>query len=1052
MEVSSYSDSDIYKYIFNSAACSMWIYDLDTFNILEVNYAALDKYGYTLNEFLSLKASDLHKPGHFKKDLEIIKKDPNYNQRDRIWKHKNKNGNIFEVFVYAKNIEYKNHRARLVTSFDASEQKKLLTDLWYQETFLDMLNHIIFSIDSNNEINYWNKESEKILGWEKNEILTIHNVSTLLNTEKKYSFEDFINKVKNKEIKEQIEFIENKNGKVIPILLNLTPIFHKGEYIGIVAIGSDISEKLKIEKRIKESEENYRTLAENLPMIIWTANSEGQNDYFSSNWYEYTGVNKKKSHLLSWENLIHTEDLNKSNEDWNNAVKNKQKYESEVRIKRYDGVYRWFKITAMPLLDEENNIKKWLGTCTDIHESKVMTGILEDNEAVFRKLTENTRDVISIVDRNLNIKYIGPSVQKILGYDPKKLIGFNCFSLIHTEDKKRLDEQIKTIYETDDISVDFTYELINNSGEWRLINGVAMNYLNDKLINGIILNFRDFTEQAEAQMKIIENEAKFRSIIENNSDAIILFDGNGKIKYISPTVYKISGYTEKELREEQKLNIIYEEDKIKFSEIFEKHDSPDNFRIEIRIIHKNSNLIWIEATGKFNTIKNPDSYVVSFRDISERKAYESKIEKLAYTDQLTGLSNRLYFREQLEKELESDLNNNYKTAILFLDLNRFKTINDSLGHRAGDGLIKSMGQRLVDILDKKDTISRLGGDEFTIIIPKVKKIDEVISVINSIIKTFEIPFNIENREIYMTTSLGVSISPDHGTSAEKLIMNADSAMYEAKSVGGCSYIIYTDDMNQKAVNKLKMESNLYQAIKTEKFEVHYQPQFNLQTNEIVGSEGLIRWNYSNGKILKSSEFIHLAEETGLIFKIGEIILNNVCKFNKEIQSKYNLFYPISINISTKQLNQEFVEIVEKILKRTGLEAKYLQFELKENSIMKNPEHSLAILNIFKNMEIKIAIDDFGAGYSSLMYLNKFPIDVIKIDPLIINNIAKNSVIITAMINLAHSLNIEVIGKGAENQDQLNYLKQNNCDYVQGYFLGKPMSQKEYTKYLLDKLK
>jgi len=384
-------------------------------------------------------------------------------------------------------------------------------------------------------------------------------------------------------------------------------------------------------------------------------------------------------------------------------------------------------------------------------------------------------------------------------------------------------------------------------------------------------------------------------------------------------------------------------------------------------------------------------------------------------------------------------------------LDRFKNINDTVGHAVGDLLLKAVSERLQSCLGEALVISRQGGDEFTIILQDINKV-ETEKVAQRIIDHMAEPFLIEENEIYISTSIGISMFPSDGNDQETLMKNADTAMYHAKEKGRNNFQFFTAKLNEVISRKMKLEKNLRKALGQKEFEVHYQPKYNIQSGSITGMEALIRWRSPEYGMISPMEFIPLAEESGLIIPLGEWILYTACAQNKKWQDEGNLSIPVAVNLSARQFQHPgFVDTVDEVLRETCLDPKYLELEITESIAMNDVRDVIAKLKSLKNLGIKISIDDFGTGYSSLSYLHKFPIDALKIDKSFINDINNDSddtTIVKTIISMAHNLKLDVIAEGVEKVEQLWFLKKNSCDQVQGYLYSPPIPAKEFSEFLM----
>lgn len=441
-------------------------------------------------------------------------------------------------------------------------------------------------------------------------------------------------------------------------------------------------------------------------------------------------------------------------------------------------------------------------------------------------------------------------------------------------------------------------------------------------------------------------------------------------------------------------------------------------------------------------IKNYTTKINEQRDILDYQAHH---------DDLTHLPNRVLFNDRLYLSIEKAKRNNTRFAILFVDLDRFKQINDSLGHEVGDSVLKIMAKRLLDTVRKEDTVSRLGGDEFTILIDDVKNVEDISTIAQKIIKVVSNPIYIESHTLYSSCSIGISIYPDDALDANSLLKFADAAMYRAKEDGRNNYQYYTCDMTQRAFERVSMDTKLREALKNDEFIVFFQPQIDARVDKIVGMEALVRWQHPKDGLIMPSGFIQLAEDTGLIVDIDRVVMK---KAMKQVAYWYSQgLNPgiLSLNLATKLLAQDdFIEVLISTMKEFDFKAQWLELEVTESDIMNNPESSIEKLNELKGIGIHLAVDDFGTGYSSLSYLKRLPIDKLKIDQSFVRGLPNDEEdvsIAKAIIALAKSLKLRVIAEGVERVEQKDFLVQNGCEYIQGYFYSKPIHSEEMQKML-----
>jgi diguanylate cyclase (GGDEF)-like protein/PAS domain S-box-containing protein len=443
-------------------------------------------------------------------------------------------------------------------------------------------------------------------------------------------------------------------------------------------------------------------------------------------------------------------------------------------------------------------------------------------------------------------------------------------------------------------------------------------------------------------------------------------------------------------------------------------------------------------------------------DLSQNKQTKEKLNHLAYHDALTDLPNQVLFKDRLKQAIALSRRNDQMQAVLLLNLDRFKTINDSLGYTAGDRLLQSVAQRLTSCVRESDTVARFGGDEFAILLTQIPRAQDAANVARAIKQALDQAFLFEDQEIFVSSSVGISLFPQDGRDTAALLKNAGAALDRAKVQGGNLFQFYTAGGTRRALKQLVLESNLRPGLERAEFVVQYQPQVDVRGFQLVGMEALVRWHHPSLGLLYPSEFVPLAEESGLIISLGDWVMRTACAQNKSWQDAGLTPLTLSVNFSARQFQQStFIEDVARILKDTNLDPRWLELELTESSIMKDPEEAIEKLHELKLMGIKVAIDDFGTGYSSLNYLKRFPIDTLKIDKTFVSDVCKDphdTAIVRAIINLGHALDLTVIAEGVETKEQLQYLSALECDVVQGFLFSKALSASTFEELLVEQLR
>jgi diguanylate cyclase (GGDEF)-like protein len=482
-----------------------------------------------------------------------------------------------------------------------------------------------------------------------------------------------------------------------------------------------------------------------------------------------------------------------------------------------------------------------------------------------------------------------------------------------------------------------------------------------------------------------------------------------------------------------------------------KGDEVKNLELISKDHKGNDHTLLVEGQQLQGAEKEPLGAVIVFNDISERKLDEEKLRYQATHDILTGLPNRTLLLDRINQALVAAKRDSLKVCVIFIDLDFFKFINDALGHSIGDQLLKLVSSRFRSLLRASDTLARIGGDEFVIVLPDQENINNVPSLLERILESVSEPYKIEKHELSVTCSMGFSVYPENGEDAETLLKNADNAMYQAKEKGKNTFQFYTRDMNTQVTRRLEIENGLRRALVENEFILDYQPKLELKTDKLVGFEALVRWNHPEYGIIPPNDFISIAEDTGLIIPLGKWVIKTACAQNKAWQDAGFPALSVSVNLSSRQCKEkDLAKTIKTILKETGLAPQYLELELTETLAMADPKEFIHMLNQFKELGVKTSIDDFGTGYSSLNYLRQFPVNCLKIDKSFIKELESKEgdlSIVKAIVSLGHSLDMRVIAEGVETKHQLLQLQENDCDEIQGYYLSRPISPEKIVEFM-----
>ncbi|MEO8342559.1 MAG: EAL domain-containing protein [Gallionella sp.] len=547
---------------------------------------------------------------------------------------------------------------------------------------------------------------------------------------------------------------------------------------------------------------------------------------------------------------------------------------------------------------------------------------------------------------------------------------------------------------------------------------------------------------------------KLSRAVEQSQNTIIITDSEGIIEYVNPHFCQIFGYTPEEvIGKSMRMHQSDTTPKEVYDELWSTIKAGKIWNGELLNMSKQGKQHWEQIS--LSPIFDEQGVITHFLseqiDINARKAAEERMIFLAHHDILTQLPNRILFLDRLQQAITYAERQHTKVALLFLDLDRFKNVNDMHGHHMGDLMLQEVARRICQDLRSSDTVSRQGGDEFIIMLPNLDKPSDIVQVIDKLIESIARPYSLANHTLHMTTSVGVSVYPQDGIDRDTLIKNADTAMYQSKEAGRNDYRFFTPEMNQAIAKRVGLENKLRDALEKGEFLLHYQPKVDLRSGEIIAVEALVRWLHPEDGLISPADFIPIAEDTGMIVPLGAWVLNEACRQNQEWRVAGLRAIVMAVNLSPVQFQERIlIDVVQAALARSGMSARALELEITESAIMKNAEQAIAILDKLSKQGIKVSIDDFGTGYSSLSHLKKFSIDEIKIDQSFVRDLSvdkDDAAIISAIISMSKSLGLTVIAEGVETIEQLRFLKNLDCDMMQGYYFSKPLPADEFRKLL-----
>lgn len=654
-------------------------------------------------------------------------------------------------------------------------------------------------------------------------------------------------------------------------------------------------------------------------------------------------------------------------------------------------------------------------------------------------------------DAEWTMEFVSEGCVRLTGYQPDDLLLNGRVSyeeITHAADRERVRAAIhEALAKHRRFEVEYRIVRADGTIRWVWERGTAIRGAHGEVValEGII---EDITERTEATLALREAERRYRSLFDNAIEGIFRTTPDGHYLDANPALARIYGFDSPQelmesLRDIRSQLYVDPARREEFMRIVKARGSISGF--ESQVYRKNGDVIWISENARavFDGAGNVLHYEGTVEDVTERRLYQTRIEQQANYDTLTGLANRSLLNDRLQQAIFTAASYGTRLAVVFVDLDRFKFINDSLGHHVGDQLLKEMAERFKTCVREFDTVARLGGDEFVLLINGQSGPDGVATGMERMLEVISKPWRTVQGEFEVTCSIGVALYPDDGEDATTLLKHADSAMYRAKEHGRNNFQFFTNELNQLMKERFELENNLRRALDRGQFELLYQPRVDLATRKVIGCEALIRWQLPGRGVVSPSRFIPVAEEIGLIAPIGRWVLHTACAQNKAWQDSGFEPCVVSVNVSPRQFRRDdLVETIREVLADTRLEPRYLEIELTENMVMHDAARMVQMLYAIKRLGVQIAVDDFGTGYSSLSYLKRFPVDRLKVDRSFVQDIAvdaDDAAIVRTIIALGHNLGLKVVAEGVETEEQIAFLSANACDELQGYYFSQPIS-------------
>jgi len=838
--------------------------------------------------------------------------------------------------------------------------------------------------------------------------------------------------------------IRCKDGSNKVVLAGASSLTHSYKGNHLVSL-IDLTERKRAEEALRDSESRYRTIVETAQEGIWTIDADSNTSFVNPKMADILGYTVEEMQGRSMYDFMDEEGKRIADQ---NVERRKAGIaeQHDFKFKSKQGEVVWTELNANPLVDADGNYMGAMGMVTDVTERRQAEEALRISERKYRQLFENMTTGFALHEiicddqgKPVDYRYleVNPAFEKLTGVKASDLVGKTVLEVLPNTEQYWIDTAGRVALTGESVAYqNYSRELGRTYDTWM--------FSPEKYKFAVI--FSDITERNRAEQALRESE----NLLALSQELGHI--GSWEWKLVeeqvtwSKEMFRIYGLdpANTHVSFDKAMAAIHAEDRDYVSaQVQSMLKGKDIDHYEFRIVRPDGEIrqVWARSEVQRDSDRQPVKVIGTVQDITERVRDQEQLRFLAHHDVLTELPNRVLLMDRLVQAISRASRNKEMIAVFFLDLDRFKIINDTYGHDIGDKFLQVFAKCLHQEVRDTDTIARFGGDEFAVILEDVHHVEDVAHIAEKLLKTLARPYEIDQREFFVTTSIGISVFPDDATDAQSLLKNADAAMYRAKDFGRNNYQFYSQDLSTKAMERLTLENDLRRALEHEELLIHYQPQIDLKTRRVIAVEALLRWQHPELGLISPAKFIPVAEETGLIIPIGEWVLHMACVQVRAWQEA-GMAVPVTVNLSGRQfVDGSLASTIVRTIDEIDLPPSLLELEITEGVVMHNPQTATQTLEQVNDYGVRIAIDDFGTGYSSLSNLKSYPIDTIKIDRSFIRDITTDpddASIVQAIIAMAHSMGLQVVAEGVETEDQLAFLEKNQCDCVQGFLFSPPL--------------